>query len=163
MIIIDTALKKREAEGKPLRIGLVGAGYMARGIALQFFTATRGMRLVAVANRSIERAEACYSQAGVECERVSDAPGALEQAIAANRCVVTDDAMALCRADGIDAIIEATGEAEPGAQVALEAIQHGKHVILMNAEVDATIGPILKVYADARASSTRTRMATSPG
>jgi predicted homoserine dehydrogenase-like protein len=148
MIIIDTALKKREAEGKPLRIAMVGAGYMARGIALQFLTATRGMRLVAVANRSVERAEQCYSQAGVECQRLSDAPGALDQAIAAGRYVVTDDWTKLCHADGVDAIIEATGEAEPGAQVALEAIQHGKHVILMNAEVDATVGPILKVYAD---------------
>src|SRR5206468_1743926 len=54
----------------------------------------------------------------------------------------------LCRAGGIDAIIEATGDVEFGAQVALEAIAHGKHVILSNAELDATVGPILKVYAD---------------
>ena len=148
MIIIDTELKKREAQGRPLRIGMVGAGYMARGIAMQFLTATRGMRLVAVANRSIDRAAQCYSQVGVECERLGDAPGALDDAIAANRYVVTDDWTKLCRAEGIDAIIEATGEAEPGAHVALEAIQNRKHVILMNAEVDATVGPILKVYAD---------------
>ena len=60
MIIIDTELKKREAQGRPLRIGMVGAGYMARGIAMQFLSATRGMRLVAVANRSIDKAAQCY-------------------------------------------------------------------------------------------------------
>ncbi|MEP7242482.1 MAG: Gfo/Idh/MocA family oxidoreductase [Gammaproteobacteria bacterium] len=148
MIIVDTALAKREAEGRPLRIGMVGAGYMARGIALQFLTATRGMRLVAIANRSIERAEQCYTQAGAECKRLGDAPGALQQAIEAKQFVVTDDPMRLCRAEGIDAIIETTGDVEAGAAVALEALLHGKHVILMNAEVDASVGPILKTYAD---------------
>jgi predicted homoserine dehydrogenase-like protein len=148
MIIIDTALNAREAAGKPLRIGMVGAGYMARGIALQFLTATRGMRLVAIANRNLAKAEECYTQAGAECQRLGDAPGALEQAIAAKRYVVTDDALRLCRSDGIDAIIESTGDVEHGAAVAFEALRHGKHVILMNAEVDSTVGPILKVYAD---------------
>jgi predicted homoserine dehydrogenase-like protein len=56
--------------------------------------------------------------------------------------------MLLCRAKNIDAIIEVTGEVEFGAYVVLEAIKNRKHVILMNAELDALIGPILKVYAD---------------
>jgi predicted homoserine dehydrogenase-like protein len=56
--------------------------------------------------------------------------------------------MLLCRAENIEAIIDATGEVEFGAHVVMEAIKHGKHVILMNAELDATVGPILKVYAE---------------
>jgi predicted homoserine dehydrogenase-like protein len=56
--------------------------------------------------------------------------------------------MLLCAASGIDAIVESTGEVEFGASVTLRAIEHRKHVILMNAELDATVGPILKVYAD---------------
>jgi predicted homoserine dehydrogenase-like protein len=56
--------------------------------------------------------------------------------------------MLLCEAEGIDAIIEVTGAVEFGANVALHAIQNGKHIILMDAEVDGTVGPILKVYAD---------------
>ena len=54
----------------------------------------------------------------------------------------------LCRAGNIDAIIEVTGAVEFGAHVALTAIENGKHVVLMNAELDGTIGPMLKVYAD---------------
>jgi predicted homoserine dehydrogenase-like protein len=148
MIIVDTALKKREQEGRPVTVAMIGAGYMARGIALTVFTAMRGMRLVAIANRTVESAEAVYKQAGIEPTRVAGTVSAVEQAIAAGRSVVTDDLTLLCKAGGIDAIIESTGDAEIGAQVALEAIRNGKHVILMNAEVDASVGPILKVYAD---------------
>ena len=61
---------------------------------------------------------------------------------------VTDNAFLLCEADGIDAVIEVTGAVEFGTQVAMRAIQNRKHIIMMNAEVDGTVGPILKVYAD---------------
>jgi predicted homoserine dehydrogenase-like protein len=52
MILVDAALKQRERDGNPIRVGLVGAGFMGRGIALQIVSATRGMRLVAIANRT---------------------------------------------------------------------------------------------------------------
>jgi predicted homoserine dehydrogenase-like protein len=62
--------------------------------------------------------------------------------------VVTDDAFLLCRSDQIDALVDVTGSVEFGAHVVLEAFRHGKHVILMNAELDATIGPVLQLYAE---------------
>jgi predicted homoserine dehydrogenase-like protein len=148
MIIIDTALRKRHEADNPVRVAMVGAGYMARGIALQFLTAVKGMRLVGVANRTVEQAQRCYSQAGALAEVAGSSVAAIEGLIEKRKFVVTDDLLALCRASNVDAIIEATGDVEIGAQVALEALRHGKHVILMNAEVDATVGPILKVYAD---------------
>jgi predicted homoserine dehydrogenase-like protein len=55
--------------------------------------------------------------------------------------------MLLCRSEQIDVLIDVTGAVEFGARVVLEAFRHGKHVILMNAELDATLGPILQVYA----------------
>jgi predicted homoserine dehydrogenase-like protein len=148
MIIVDKALEEREEEGDPVRVALVGAGYMGRGIAQQIVQAISGMKLVAVANRTLSRAECAYRQAGVEERPHVESVTQLENAIARGRYAVTDDAMLLCEADGIDVVIEATGTVEFGAQVALRAIQHGKHVVLMNAELDATVGPILKVYAD---------------
>jgi predicted homoserine dehydrogenase-like protein len=148
MIIVDNALKKRHDQGRPVRVAMVGAGYMGRGIALQIITAVKGMELVAISNRNVSQAELAYTQAGVTPQRAGDSIAALEQAIAAGRAVVTDDPMLLCRAGNVDAIIESTGDVEIGAQIAFEAIKNGKHIILMNAEVDATIGPILKVYAD---------------
>ena len=148
MILIDTALQKRAAEDNPIRVAMVGAGFMGRGIALQILQSTPGMDLVAISNRHVDGAKRAYIEAGVEDVQIVETVAALEEAIAHGRYAVTEDALLLCRADGIDAVIEVTGAIEFGAQVALTAIEHGKHVILMNAELDGTIGPLLKQRAD---------------
>jgi predicted homoserine dehydrogenase-like protein len=148
MIIVDTALEKRKAQGNPIRVGLVGAGYMGRGIALQIITATPGMELVAVSNRTLSEAARAYEQAGVDAGTTVETRAQLEQAIQQGRPAITQDALLLGQADGIDAIVEATGTIEFAAHAVLNALEHGKHVILMNAELDATLGPILKTYAD---------------
>ena len=148
MIIVDSALENREKAGNPIRVGIIGAGYMGRGVVLQILSAIKGMDVVAVYNRTISTAELAYKQAGVESVVKVETAEALEGAIKNGQYAVTDDPMLLCEAEGIDAIMEATGEIEFGAQVAMRAIEHGKHVILMNAELDAVVGPILKVYAD---------------
>lgn len=148
MILIDTALKERQRQRNPVRVGLVGAGYMGRGIALQIITAVPGMKLVAVANRHLGDARQAYTQAGVMEVTAVDNLHQLENAISQGKAAITDDALLLCQAGGIDAIVEVTGTIEFGARVVLAAIEHHKHVILMNAELDATLGPILKVYAD---------------
>lgn len=148
MIIVDTALERREQEGRPIRVGLVGAGFMGRSIALQFGRGRTGLRLGAIANRTLARAERAYRDAGVTAVARATSSADLEQALAAGTPAVTDDAALLAAASGIDVIIEATGDVEFGARVALDAIAHGKHVILVNAELDGTVGPILKVEAD---------------
>ena len=148
MIIIDTALAKLEASNTPIRVAMIGAGFMGRGIALQLCNYSPGIRLVAIANRNIQKARKAYQEAGFwESHEVTTTSG-LEENIRNRRFSITDDAMLLCMAEGIDVIIEVTGAVEFSANVALMAIQHRKHVILMNAELDGTVGPILKVYAD---------------
>jgi predicted homoserine dehydrogenase-like protein len=148
MIIVDTALTHRLQAGKPVRVAMVGAGYMARGIALQIITAMPGIQLVAISNRNISKAEQAYKAAGVSGVSHVHTVGDLERAIESGQCAVTDDPHLLCAAGHIEAIIETTGDVEFGARVALDAIDNGKHIVLMNAEVDASIGPILKVRAD---------------
>jgi len=150
MHIVDTALARAEAEGRPIRVGLIGAGFMARGTALQIIKYTTGMRLVAIANRTLDRARQAYSEADVPAEdvRVVESQSALEQAIAAGIPAITDDALLLCKAEGIDVIVEITGAVEFGAHVLMTAIEHGKHIVTMNAELDGTVGSILKTYAD---------------
>ena len=148
MVIVDTALAKRHAENNPVRVAMVGAGFMAKGIALQICNYVPGMKLVAISNRNIEKAKSAYSGAGVndvdEVHNVSN----LEDNIREGRYSITDNALLLCEAEGIDAVIEVTGAVEFGTHVAMNAIKNRKHIIMMNAEVDGTIGPILKVYAD---------------
>ena len=148
MIIVDRALERRERENDPIRVGLVGAGFMGRGIALQMLTATPGMELVAIASRRLEPAVQAYAEGGVESPEHVGSVAELEQAIAAGRPAVTEDALLVAEAEGIDAIVEVTGAVEHGAHVVLHAIEHGKHVILMNAELDGTLGPVLKERAD---------------
>jgi predicted homoserine dehydrogenase-like protein len=74
--------------------------------------------------------------------------GELEDAIAREQYAVTNDPLVLCQSESIEALMEVTGHVEYGAQATMAAIAHHKHMVLMNAELDGTVGPILKVYAD---------------
>jgi len=127
---------------------MIGAGATGRAIALQLGTPVPGIRLAAIANRTIEHAERAFREAGLtNWTRVSSAREA-EAAIARNFPALTDDLSVLTACDAIDIIVEVTGSIDPAARVALEAFHHGKHVVLVNAELDSLIGPILKVKAD---------------
>lgn len=151
MILVDSALETRHQADKPVRVALAGAGYMGRGIALEIITAVKGMRLVAISNRTVSEAARAYCDADVGRVQIVETVAQLDDAIVSGQAAITaitDDPHLLCQAEGIEAIIEATGEIEFGAQIVCEALEHRKHVILMNAELDATVGPILKVHAD---------------
>ena len=147
MIIVDRALDERAKAGNPIRVAMIGAGFMGRGIARQILTAVPGMRLVAIANRTVDKAREAYSALDEEPTLV-DSEAALSSAISEGRYAVTEDPLLLARQPEIEAIIEVTGAVEDGVEPVLTAIDHGKHAILMNAELDGTVGPILKTYAD---------------
>jgi predicted homoserine dehydrogenase-like protein len=147
VIILDTALRACEEQGAPIRVGMVGAGFMGQGLANQIVNSVPGMRLVAVSNRNPERAAHVLRYAGTDPVEVDDRPS-LEDAIRAGRPAFTDDPFLLCRSEQVDVICEVTGDVEYAAHVVLEAFRHGKDVVLMNAEVDATVGPILQIYAE---------------
>ena len=148
MILVDTALRKRETEGNPVRVGMIGAGFMGRGVANQIINSVPGMELVAIANRNLENAARAYREAGIERIARVRAGGDLEDNIRAGAVSISEDPDLLCDSESIDALVEVTGAIEFGAHVALRAIERGKHMISMNAELDGTVGPILKQYAD---------------
>lgn len=148
MQIIDNALRAREAQGAPIRVGMIGAGFMGRGIANQIINSTVGMRLSAISNRTVSRAADAYRYAVDSLTPViAESQSELDEAIRRGEPAVTADAMLLCRSTELDVLIDVTGAVEFGAHVVLEAFRHRKHVILMNAELDATLGPLLQVYA----------------
>lgn len=148
MIIVDSALHKREAEGRPIRVGMVGSGAMGRAIAFQIITVVPGMRLVAIANRTIENAVEAYAAAGMEGVRRVDDERALSAAIEEGVGAVTTDAILVSTHPHVDVVLEVTGAVEFGAAVVLSAIEAGKHVVTMNAELQGTVGPLLKTRAD---------------
>jgi len=106
-----------------------------------------GMRMAAVYNRRPERAHHVYRYSGLENIVSAGTQAQFDDTVRKGLPTVAEDPFFMCRSSEIDVIVDVTGSVEFGAHVLLEAFRHGKHVVLMNAEVDATIGPILQVYA----------------
>jgi predicted homoserine dehydrogenase-like protein len=148
MILIDSALRQRAAAGDPVRFGLFGAGFMGRGIVNQVVNHTPGMTVPVVCNRSVAAGLDAYRRAGVDAVVVDDV-AQLDEVIAGGAYAVTADPAVMCASSMIDTLVEATGHVGYGAQVTVDAIDHGKHMVLMNAELDATVGPLLRRRAEA--------------
>lgn len=147
-MLVDTALRERETAGYPIRVGLVGAGAAGRAVALQLGTPVPGIRLVAIANRTPEHGERAFREAGVVSWRLAGSPREAETAIRSGCPVLTGDPSVLTACDAIDVLVEVTGTIEAAAHVVLEAFYYGKHVVLVNAELDSLVGPILRTKAD---------------
>jgi predicted homoserine dehydrogenase-like protein len=146
-MMVDTALQERETTGRPIRVGMVGAGATGRAIALQLATPVPGMRLVAIANRTTQHAERALREAGLTEWAPAASAREAEGSIARGVPVLTDDPSVLTSCDAIDVLVEVTGTVEAAAGVVLDAFDHGKHVVLVNAELDSLLGPILKAKA----------------
>jgi predicted homoserine dehydrogenase-like protein len=146
---VDVALRRREAQGRPIRVGVIGAGATGRAIALQLGTPVPGMRLAAIANRTPAHAERALREAGITGWTGAGEAGAVERAIRAGTPVITDDPAVVVRSPAIDIVVEVTGTIDFAAGVVLDAIAHGKPAVIVNAELDSTIGPILKSRAEA--------------
>lgn len=145
---VDTALQRRQDEGRPVRVAMVGAGATGRAIALQLGTPVPGVRLVGIANRSAKNGERAFREAGIEQWSAATSPRQAEELIGRGVPVLTDDPSVLTQCGAVDILVEVTGTVEPAARVVLDAFDHGKHVVLVNAELDSLIGPILKEKAD---------------
>jgi len=133
-------LMQRDAEGKPLRVGLIGAGKFGSMFLSQVRT-TPGMHLVAVADLSPERARIALEHTGWTPERI--AAGSFAQAIRQRSTRITDDALAMIAAPEVDIVIDATGHPAAGIRHVLACCQHGKHIVMVNVEADALAGPLL--------------------
>src|SRR5260370_37836321 len=103
-MIVDTALRERETSGQPIRVGMVGAGAKGRAIALQLGTPVPGIRLVALANRTLSHGERAFREAGINWVRVGSVTEA-EVAIASGTAVLTEDPSILCACGLIDIIV----------------------------------------------------------
>jgi predicted homoserine dehydrogenase-like protein len=147
MIIVDNALRVRESQGKPIRVGMIGAGFMGQGLSNQIVNSVPGMRMSAVYNRRPERAMHVFAYSGCKDIVTVGTQSSLDEAVRLGKPAVAEDAFTICRSPEIDVVVDVTGSVEFGAQIILESFRYGKPVVLMNAEVDATIGPILRIYA----------------
>ena len=142
-------LLKLEASGKPVRIGLIGSGMMGTDIVTQVLQ-MRGIVVAAIADINVPAAVAALAAAGhgPDAHRIVNTASALEQAIRDRRIAITPDAHLVCSCGLIDVVVDATGKPAVGAQIGLTAMEHGKHLVMMNVEADVTIGAYLKHEAD---------------
>jgi predicted homoserine dehydrogenase-like protein len=104
------------------------------------------MRVVAMYNRHLQKAIATCKYAGLDPVEVSTQRH-LDATIESGRTAVSEDAFLIAHSEHVDVLVETTGSVEFGSHVILEAFKHGKDVVLLNAEIDATLGPILHTYA----------------
>lgn len=148
MIIVDRALAARADAGAPVLFGMFGAGFMAKGIANQM-QYLRGIRLAAVCNRTVATAVEMLRSTGHHDVQIVHDVVTLDEVIGRGGVAVCDSPQLIAQSGLLECLVEATGHVEYGAQATVAAIEHGKHMVLMNAELDGTVGPILKVKADA--------------
>ncbi len=142
-------LRKRQQQGKTIQVAVVGAGLMGRGIVRQI-DLTPGMRTALIVNRTTKRAVDTYVAFGHHPNDivVSNEVEVIQEAIESGKPAVTDQLGILADLPELDVVVEVTGAVEYGAEVAMCAIRNQKHIVMMNAETDATVGPQLKCLAD---------------
>src|SRR5262249_40013314 len=143
---LHAMLLQREAAGRPVTVGLIGAGKFGTMFMAQV-RRTHGMHLVGVADLDVASARAQLSRAGWPEEAFSAA--SLSDALGRRTTHVGADAEALIACPGIEVIVEATGIPEAGIRHALATIAHGKHIVMVNVEADAVAGPLLARKASA--------------
>ncbi|MGI6109601.1 MAG: NAD(P)H-dependent oxidoreductase [Eubacteriaceae bacterium] len=150
MINMSVKLQKLEDEGKPIKASIVGAGQMGCGMAAQM-TTMKGMEPVVVVDINLDHAKQAYLDSGykegvdfVEASTVEEA----NKLLAEGKYIVTSNNEIATKCDIIDCAVDATGVPEVGAKVAVDAINAGKHICMLNVETDVCIGHILYKMAN---------------
>lgn len=150
MLGINRKLEELERQGTIIKVGLVGAGQMGRGMVSQIENMS-GMRVVITADIQLENVVKAYSKAGVadgDIVETNEAETASE-AIRAGKVAATTDAQLVTSLPEVDVVVDATGVPDIGAKIAWDAILNKKHIVMLNVEADVTIGPLLMKMADA--------------
>ena len=142
-------LVARAETGRPIRIGLIGSGEMGTDIVTRVAHMS-GIEIGAICDLNLPAAqkavEIAFQEPGHHKEVNSD--GVLNTAMEAGRVAVTSSAETILNSGLIDVVIDATGVPSVGAEIGLSAMEHGKHLVMMNVEADVTIGAYLKSEAE---------------
>jgi predicted homoserine dehydrogenase-like protein len=133
-------LLERKAAGRPVTVGIVGAGKFGT-MYLSQARLTDGIHVVAVADLNVARARSQLASASWPAERF-DARD-YDDALKTGKTLITADAEAMIKHPAIEVIVEATGDPRTGIRLALMCIKEGKHIVMVNVEADAVAGPLL--------------------
>ena len=146
--MLSALLAERERQGKPIRVGIIGAGKFGGGLVAQI-AQMQGMVVSAIADIDLARARYAYTAGyGDVAVETADSPQASAEAIHAEKFTAIEDGLLVAQAENLDVIVEATGSTSVGASMASAAIASGNHLVMVNVETDVTIGALLKRKAD---------------
>ncbi len=140
-------LQRLQALDREIRVAIVGAGAMGRGLFYQCCV-TPGIRCVGIADIELDRAVGCAAMMGCE-HRVVESAREVRDAIGRGTVAVCRDGALLAGCEGADVLVEASNCIGPAARFAIGAVASGKHLVLMNSEVDLAFGPHLAALARA--------------
>ncbi|AJD90217.1 hypothetical protein JMA_09000 [Jeotgalibacillus malaysiensis] len=150
MLGINRKLEELEKAGGQIKVGLVGAGQMGRGMVSQIENMS-GMRVVMTADIQIDNVVNAYMKSGVQDADIvkTNVLEEADEAIRSGKVAATTDAHLVTSSKEVDVIVDATGVPDIGAKIAWDAILNKKHIVMLNVEADVTIGPLLLKMADA--------------
>lgn len=147
--MLSEGLAQRQAQGDPIRVGVIGAGKFGGGLVAQLFKAM-GMEASVVADRDSGRARQAHIDAGRRADDICEVASVaqMNEVIASGRCATVEDGALLAACDEVDVVVEATGIPEIGVRHAITAIDHGKHLVMVTIETDVTVGAALRKRAE---------------
>ncbi|MEK4304434.1 NAD(P)H-dependent oxidoreductase [Oceanobacillus sp. FSL K6-0251] len=149
MLNLNRKLEKLQNEGSYIKVGLVGAGQMGRGMISQI-EGMKGMRVVITSDLAVENVTNAYKHAGIDAASIQETNDkeAASKAVQEDKVVATKDMKLVTSLPEVDVVVDATGIPNVGAEIAWDSILNNKHIIMLNVEADVTVGPLLKKMAD---------------
>ncbi|MFQ6102545.1 MAG: NAD(P)H-dependent oxidoreductase [Anaerolineae bacterium] len=146
--MIHQELSSLEAQGRPIRVGVSGAGWMGSGFVAQM-AHVPGMEVTVLADTDTRAAWEAFRATGVERDAIveASAPGPAMDALRAGKHVVTGSYRLAAQLEAVDIVADITPSPAIGAETAYACIQHGKNVVMVNIEADVTVGRILNKLA----------------
>jgi len=146
--LIHQELARRQAEERPIRLGVSGAGWMGSGFVAQV-SHVQGMEVSLLADSDLEAARSALMAAGVDRDSivVAETPSQAMDAMRAGRRVITESYALGAQVPAVDIVVDVTPSPAIGAETAYACIEHGKDVVLVNIEADVTVGRVLSRLA----------------
>lgn len=126
---IYTQLLEREEKNNPIKVGVIGAGQMGAGMIAQIATIP-GMCVTGISDINLQAAQKAADAYNASAAKKID-------------ILLANDFKEVINADNVEIIVDATGVPEVGAKIAIETLLAKKHLVLLNVEIDITIGPLM--------------------
>ncbi|MEE9315162.1 MAG: Gfo/Idh/MocA family oxidoreductase [Rhizobiaceae bacterium] len=144
-------LAKRDDEGKPVRVCIIGAGEMGTDLVTAI-RQMRGVEIASIVDRRLKTAKPAIKIAGYDDDMgvICEGAGAITKTLEAKRIPIVQDAHEALSHDLVDVVIDATGVPEAGAELGMASLNAGKHLVMMNVEADVTVGAVMQNEAAKR-------------